>query len=55
VQQTLVGTRRTAAQNRVALYQALGGDTLLQTAPLCNVTYVSSANSAKLASQCSPM
>jgi multidrug efflux system outer membrane protein len=55
VQQTLVNTRRTAAQNRVTLYQTLGGDTLLQTAPLCNVTYVSSANSAKLASQCSPM
>lgn len=55
VQQTLVNTRRTAAQNRVALYQSLGGDTLLQTAPLCNVTYVSNASSAKLASQCSPM
>lgn len=55
VQQTLVNTRLTAAQNRVTLYQSLGGDTLLQTAPLCNVTYVSSANSAKLASQCSPM
>ena len=55
VQQTLVLTRRTAAQNRVALYQSLGGDALLQNAPLCNVTYVSSANNAKLASQCSPM
>jgi multidrug efflux system outer membrane protein len=55
VQQTLVNTRRTAAQNRVDLYQALGGDSLLQTAPLCDVTYVSNANSAKLASQCSPM
>ncbi len=55
VQQTLVNTRLIAAQNRVDLYQALGGDSLLQTAPLCSVTYVSSANSAKLASQCSPM
>ncbi|NUR12886.1 MAG: efflux transporter outer membrane subunit [Bradyrhizobium sp.] len=55
VQQTLVNTRRTAAQNRVTLYQLLGGDSLLQTAPLCEVTYVSNANSAKLASQCSPM
>src|SRR5689334_10164575 len=55
VQQTLVNTRRTAAQNRVTLYQTLGGDTLLQNAPLCDVTYVSSASSAKLASQCSPM
>jgi multidrug efflux system outer membrane protein len=55
VQQTLVNTRRTAAQNRVDLYRSLGGDSLLQTAPLCTVTYVSRANSAKLASQCSPM
>ncbi|MGN6057234.1 MAG: efflux transporter outer membrane subunit [Sphingomicrobium sp.] len=55
VQQTFVNTRLTAAQNRVTLYQSLGGDSLLQTAPLCNVTYVSSASSAKLASQCSPM
>ena len=55
VQQTLVNTRRTAAQNRVTLYQTLGGDALLQNAPLCDVTYVSSASSAKLASQCSPM
>jgi multidrug efflux system outer membrane protein len=55
VQQTFVETKRTAAQNRVALYQTLGGDSLLQNAPLCDVTYVSSASSAKLASQCSPM
>jgi multidrug efflux system outer membrane protein len=55
VQQVLVQTKLTAAQNRVALYSALGGDSLLQTAPVCDVTYVSSANSAKLASQCSPM
>ena len=48
-------TRLTAAQNRVTLYQALGGDSLLQTAPLCGVSYVNSANSAKLASQCSPI
>ena len=55
VQLTLVNTRRTAAQNRVAIYQALGGDSLLQTAPLCPAIYVSSASSAKLASQCSPI
>jgi multidrug efflux system outer membrane protein len=55
VQQTYVQAKRTAAQNHVDLYQALGGDPLLQTAPLCNVTYDNSANSAKLASQCSPM
>lgn len=55
VQQTYVETKRTAAQNRVTLYQTLGGDALLQNAPLCDVTYVSRASSAKLASQCSPM
>jgi outer membrane protein, multidrug efflux system len=55
VQLVLVQTKLTAAQNRVDLYQALGGDSLLQTAPLCDVRYVSNANSAKLASQCSPM
>jgi multidrug efflux system outer membrane protein len=54
-QQVLVQTKLIAAQNRVTLYQSLGGDSLLQTAPLCGVTYVSSASSAKLASQCSPM
>jgi multidrug efflux system outer membrane protein len=53
-QQILVQTKLTAAQNRVTLYQSLGGDALLQTAPLCRVTYVSSAGNAKLASQCSP-
>ncbi len=55
VQQVMVQTKLTAAQNRVALYSALGGDALLQNAPVCDVTYVSSASSAKLASQCSPM
>src|SRR4051812_20671308 len=54
-QQVLVQTKLIAAQNRVTLYQSLGGDSLLQTAPLCGVTYVSNASSAKLASQCSPM
>ena len=53
-QQQLVNAQLTAAQNRVALYQSLGGDSLLQSTPLCSVTYVSSASSAKLASQCSP-
>ncbi len=54
-QTALVQTKLTAGQNRVALYQSLGGDALLQAAPLCEVTYESNANSAKLASQCSPM
>jgi multidrug efflux system outer membrane protein len=34
-QQLLVLTKLTAAQNIVDLYQAVGGDTLLQTAPVC--------------------
>ena len=54
-QTAYVQTKLTAGQNKVALYQSLGGDSLLQTAPLCDVTYVSNASSAKLASQCSPM
>ncbi|HVM23728.1 MAG TPA: efflux transporter outer membrane subunit [Sphingomicrobium sp.] len=55
VQRVLVQTRLTAARNRVAIYQAVGGDSLLQTAPLCAVVYDNSASSAKLASQCSPI
>ena len=51
----LVRTKLTAAENRVALYQSLGGDALLQAAPVCNVIYVSNASTAKLASQCSPI
>jgi multidrug efflux system outer membrane protein len=54
-QNSLVQTKATAAHNRVALYQSVGGDSLIANAPLCNVTYVSNARSAKLASQCSPM
>lgn len=54
VQQVLVQTKLTAAQNRVALYQSLGGDSLLQTAPVCPVNYVSSAKGATLVTQCPP-
>ena len=53
-QQVLVQTKLTAAQNRVTLYQSLGGDSLLQTVPLCAVSYVSNAGNATLASQCAP-
>src|SRR5436309_10512800 len=55
VQQVLVQTRRTAAQNRVALYQSLGGDALLQNERVCGVAYVNGANGATLASQCPPI
>jgi multidrug efflux system outer membrane protein len=55
VQQNLVRTKLTAAQNRVAVYQALGGDSLLQTAPLCDVRYVANGGNPTLASHCAPM
>ena len=55
VQQVLVRTKLTAAQNRVDVYQALGGDALLQAAPLCDVRYVGNAGNATLASQCPPL
>jgi multidrug efflux system outer membrane protein len=54
VQQVLVRTKLSAAQNRVDVYQSLGGDSLLQTAPLCDVRYVSNGGNATLASQCPP-
>jgi multidrug efflux system outer membrane protein len=54
-QTELVQTKLTAGHNRVDLYQSLGGDPLIANAPVCDVTYVSSASSAKLESQCSPM
>jgi multidrug efflux system outer membrane protein len=34
-QQALVATKLTAAQNIVATYQAIGGDTLLEGTPIC--------------------
>jgi multidrug efflux system outer membrane protein len=52
VQQLLVQTKLTAAQNRVTLYQSLGGDSMFQNAPLCPVTYVSNGGNATLATQC---
>ena len=55
VQQVLVQTKLTAAQNRVALYQAIGGDALLQDAPLGEVRYVTTPAGATLANQCPPL
>ena len=52
VQETLVNTRRTAAQNRVSLYQSLGGDSLIENSPLCSVNYVSNGGNATLATDC---
>ena len=52
VQQVLVATKRTAAQNRVALYQSIGGDSLLENAPVCPVAYVGNGGNATLATLC---
>ena len=52
-QTTLVQTKTTAAHNRVALYESLGGDALLQTAPVCPVDYVSAPQGVTLATNCS--
>jgi multidrug efflux system outer membrane protein len=52
VQQTLVNTRRTSAQNRVSIYQSLGGDALIENSPLCSVNYLGSSGGAGLATDC---
>ena len=56
-QRTLVQTQLNAAQNLVDLYQAIGGDTFLQTLPVCQPLPPagSSASRANVASQCSPI
>ena len=52
----MVQTKLTAGQNLVTTYQSIGGDTLLQNTPVCQaLPGDSSASSAKLASQCSPI
>ena len=56
VQQVLVQTKLTSAQNLVGLYQAIGGDPLLQNTPICQpLPSDSSASSANVANQCSPI
>jgi multidrug efflux system outer membrane protein len=55
-QRILVQTKLTAAQNIVDVYQAIGGDALLQATPVCQpLPGDSNASNAKLASQCSPI
>jgi multidrug efflux system outer membrane protein len=55
-QQTLVRTKLNAAENIVDVYQAIGGDVLLQATPVCQpLPGDSNASNAKLASQCSPI
>lgn len=51
-QNSLVQTKATAGHNRVALYQSLGGDPLMSTAPLCGVDYVSKGGNATLVTDC---
>lgn len=56
VQQVLIQTKLTSAQNLVTLYQALGGDPLLQETPICQpLPSDNNASSANVASQCSPI
>jgi multidrug efflux system outer membrane protein len=52
-QNSLVQTKATAAHNRVDLYQALGGDPLISTSPVCGVDYVSNGGNATLVTDCS--
>ncbi|MFL6735786.1 MAG: efflux transporter outer membrane subunit [Sphingomonas sp.] len=52
-QNSLVQTKATAGHNRVDLYQALGGDALLSTSPLCGVDYVSNGGNVTLVTNCS--
>jgi multidrug efflux system outer membrane protein len=55
-QQTLVLTKLNAALNIVDLYQAIGGDALLQATPICQpLPSDSNASSANVANQCSPI
>jgi len=54
-QQLLVQVKRTAAQNMIDIYQAIGGDALLQATPVCQPLPgdINSGN-AVLARQCTP-
>jgi multidrug efflux system outer membrane protein len=55
-QRALVQTQLDAAQNLVNLYQAIGGDSLLQSLPVCQpLPAASSASKANVANQCSPI
>jgi multidrug efflux system outer membrane protein len=53
-QQQMVQTKLTAAQNIVATYQAIGGDTLLQTTPVCQALPGDTASAVKPAPLCVP-
>jgi multidrug efflux system outer membrane protein len=54
-QQALVQTKLTAAQNLISLYQAIGGDALLQATPVCQPLPGDTAPpNAALAKECAP-
>ena len=54
-QQLLVQTKQAAAQNIIDLYQAIGGDALLQATPVCQpLPGDAGAANAVLARQCAP-
>ena len=53
-QQQMVQTKLTAAQNLVDIYQSIGGDTLLQTTPVCQALPGDSKVSAAKPAQCTP-
>src|SRR4029079_17562195 len=54
-QQLLVQTKQAAAQNIIDLYQAIGGDALLQATPVCQpLPGDAGAASAALAKDCAP-
>ena len=51
-QNSLVQTKATASHNRVDLYQALGGDPLTATSPVCGVDYVNKGSTATVVTDC---
>ena len=54
-QQTLVQTKLTAAQNIITLYQAIGGDALLQATAFCQpLPDDAGPANANSATQCTP-
>ena len=54
-QQLFVQTKLVAAQNIVDLYQAIGGDALLQATPVCQrLPGDAGATDGALTTQCSP-
>ena len=53
-QQVLVQTKLAAAQNIVDLYQAIGGDSLLQATPVCTPLRGDTERTVAGSPQCSP-